>query len=214
MRLCLIEPNLVRKIFQFFRAGYSYIEMHLIWTIKRNCEKFKCNSCMSPEVTATPVGSRDVTGLPMGKLKMSFTIIVHRLKCHNCGAYRMEKLDFLPNQKSHFTKSVACCAIDLRNEMTIKAVSEHLDLHWNTVKDIEKIYLKKKYSRIDLSEITAIGIDEVYIGRKGFLTVVRDLTKGAVLFIGNGKSGDSLAPFAKRLKSSACQISTVAVDMG
>jgi len=197
----------------FHHVSHSYFGKHLIWTIKRNPEKFKCNTCMSSEVTATPIGGRKVTGLPMGKLKTSFTVIVHRLKCHNCGAYRMEKLDFLPNQKSHFTKAVARSAVELRNEMTIKAVSEHLDLHWNTVKEIEKIYLKKKYARIDLCEVTAIGIDEVHIGRKGFLTIVRDLTTGAVLFIGDGKSGESLAPFAKRLNSIACQISTVAVDL-
>ena len=97
--------------------------------------------------------------------------------------------------------------------MTIKAVLKHLDLHWNTVKEIEKKDLKKKYAFIDLSEVAAIGVDEVHIGHKGFFTIVRDLTTGAVLFIGDGKSSDSLVPFAKRLKRSACQIKTVAVDL-
>ena len=197
----------------FHHVSHSYIGKHLIWTIKRNCEKFECNTCMSPQVTATRIGSRKVKGLPMGRLKTSFTVIVHRLKCHDCGAYRMEKLDFLPNQKSQFTKAVARSAVELRNEMTIQAVSEHLGLHWNTVKEIEKLYLMKKHARVDLSVTTSIVIDEFHIGRKGFLTIVRDLTTGAVLFIGDGKSGDSLAPFAQRLKSSACQIITVAVDL-
>ncbi len=198
---------------EFHHVSHSYIGKHLIWTIKRNYEKFKCNACMSSRVKATEIGSRKVKGLPMGKLKTSFRVIVHRLKCRDCGAYRMEKLDFLPSQKSHFTKGVARCAVELRNEMTIKAVSEHLDLHWNTVKEIEKRYLRKKYAFINLSQVTVIGIDEVHIGGKKFLTVVRDLTTGAVLFIGDGKSGDSLAPFADRLKRSACRIRTVAVDL-
>ncbi len=197
----------------FHHVSHSYTGNELIWTIVRNSEKFGCSTCASPNVTATRVGKRTVKGLPMGKLKTSFSVIVHRLKCHDCDAYRMEKLEFLPTQKSHFTRALARCAIGLRSEMTIKAVADHLGLYWDTVKEIEKTHLQKKHARIDLSETTAIGIDEVYIGRKGFLTIVRDLTTGAVLFIGDGKSGDSLAPFAKRLKRSACQISTVAVDL-
>lgn len=48
-----------------------------------------------------------------------------------------------------------------------------------------------------------IGIDEVYmgksIGNNGFLTIVRDLDSGAVLFVGKGKSGATLDEFKVKL---------------
>jgi len=126
----------------------------------------------------------------------------------------MEQLDFIPRQKCHFTKKLAENVITLRGEMTISAVAKYLGLHWNTVKDIEKEHLKKKYAKISLHGVTAIGIDEVYVGKDTFLTIVRDMNAGDVLYIGDGKSGESLAPFAKRLRRIKHQISTIAMDLG
>ncbi len=75
--------------------------------------------------------------------------------------------------------------------MSIKAVAHHFDLHWTTVKNVGKKYLNKKYKHISLKDVQSIGIDEIYmgakIGEKGYLTIVRDLETGAVLFVGKGK---------------------------
>jgi len=98
--------------------------------------------------------------------------------------------------------------------MSIKAVAHFTGLHWETVKNIEKAWLAKKYKRVRLSDVEYLGIDEVYLGKVlGFITVVRDLDSGAVLFIGKGKGGDALKPFLKRLKRRAKQIKAVAIDM-
>jgi len=102
----------------------------------------------------------------MGKLKTSFNVITHRLRCHNCGAYRMERLDFLPASKSCFIKAVARSVIELRKEMTITAVAEYTNLDWHTVKEIEKTHLEKKYKSISLKEVKTIGIDEVHIEKR------------------------------------------------
>ena len=79
---------------------------------------------------------------------------------------------------------------------------------------VEKSHLSKKYAKIPLGSARRLGIDEVYLGRAfGFITVVRDLESGAVLFMGKGKGGDALEPFAKRLRRKAAQIEAVAIDM-
>jgi len=84
--------------------------------------------------------------------------------------------------------------------MSIKAVAEHTGMHWETVKNIEKEWLKKKYRRVSLGNVEYLGIDEVYLGKTpGFITVVRDLDSGNVLFIGKGKSGEALKPFENRV---------------
>ena len=83
--------------------------------------------------------------------------------------------------------------------MTITATAKHLELHWCTVKNIEKSYLSKKYSKVKLKDVKDIGIDEVYIGAKhSFLAVVRELLSGRVLFVGEGKSEDSLELHGKQ----------------
>ena len=59
-----------------------------------------------------------------------------------------------------------------------------------------------------------LGIDEVYLGRKfGFITVVRNLESGSVLFVGKGKGGDALEPLKSRLRRKAKTIEVAAIDM-
>ena len=98
--------------------------------------------------------------------------------------------------------------------MSIKDVAEVVGLHWETVKNIEKDWLAKKYKHVPLKDVRYLSIDEVYLGKKfGYLTVVRDLISGAVLYVGKGKGRDALAKFRKRLKRRAGQIQAVSMDM-
>ena len=104
-------------------------------------------------------------------------------------------------------------SIAARHDMSIHAVAQHTGLHWETVKDIEKAYLAQKYAKVRLGDVRRMGIDEVYLDEKfGFITIVRDLESGAVLYIGQGKAGAALDPFKRRLRSKAKQIEAVAID--
>ncbi len=98
--------------------------------------------------------------------------------------------------------------------MSISAVAKFTGLHWDTVKKIEKEWLAKKYKKVTLSDVEYMGIDEVYLGKTlNYITIVRDLKSGAVLFIGKGKGGDALKDFRKQIISKAKQIKAVAIDM-
>lgn len=203
-----------QKIRDFHHVRFTYEKKTMRWTITRAPGKFRCSRCNSSQVSATQTGLREIAGLPSGCLKVIIVVIMHRLKCRDCGAFNTEKLDFIPRQKCRYTKKLAENVLHLRREMSISATAKYMGLHWNTVKDIEKEYLKKKYSTIPLREVTAIGIDEVYVGKDTFLTIVRDISRGDVLFVGEGKSGESLAPFAKRLTRTKHNISIIAIDLG
>ena len=61
-------------------------------------------------------------------------------------------------------------------------------MHWGTVKDIEKKYLKTKFRKIRLKDVKVIGIDELHTG-DGFITIVGDLDSGAVLHVGVDDAG-------------------------
>ena len=112
------------------------------------------------------------------------------------------------------TKWVAKYVLGLRKEMSIRAVAQFTGLHWDSVKQIEKTYLLKKHKKPALTQVQYLGIDEVYLGKTlGYITVVRDLLSGAVLFIGKGKGGDALQAFRKRIGRKAKQIKAVTIDM-
>jgi len=102
----------------------------------------------------------------------------------------------------------------LRTAMSIRDVARFTGLHWDTVKDIEKAWLEKKYQKIPLKDVSILGIDEVYLGKTlGYITIVRDLESGAVLYVGKGKGVDAMKKFGKRIKRRAKQIVAVAMDM-
>jgi transposase len=98
--------------------------------------------------------------------------------------------------------------------MTIKDCASFLDTGWDTVKAIHKEYLSKHYQTIPLREVEYIGIDEFAV-RKGhnYMTIAVDLASGSILFVAEGKSGESIIPFLKKLKKKAKRLKGIAVDM-
>ena len=79
--------------------------------------------------------------------------------------------------------------------MSIRAISNFFHLRWHTVKELEKKHLQKKFSKVSVSQVKIIGIDEIYVSRTAeqkFITVIRDLESGAVLYVGDGKGLNAL----------------------
>lgn len=141
-------------------------------------------------------------------------VAMRRIRCRDCQASHQESISFCPAPYVRYTKWAARWVLGLRPEMSIKAVAKFTGLHWETVKNIEKAWLERKYRKISLREVRYLGIDEVYLGKLlGYITVVRDMDSGAVLYVGKGKGGDALNKFGKRLKRRAKKIKAVAIDM-
>jgi len=172
----------------------------------------ECSVCQSTDVRVREVGLRKIRGLPCGSKKVCFEVSVFRLDCNKCESHCREAIPFVSKWARH-TKAVERSVIDLRREMSIKATAKFFGLDWRATKDIEKRHLKTKFRRIRLRDVRIIGIDEIYVGKKKYKTIVRDLISGAVLFVGQGKGGDALLKFERRLRASKCKIQVVAMDM-
>lgn len=98
--------------------------------------------------------------------------------------------------------------------MTIEDISHNLGMSWNTVKDIEKTYLKRHFSRPDLTGVRYIAIDEFAVSKgHEYMTVIMDLDSKRVLYVGKGRSQESLQKFWKRVKKNNVLIQAVAMDM-
>jgi transposase len=98
--------------------------------------------------------------------------------------------------------------------MTVQDVSELFKISWGTVKNIDKEYLQKHYSKPVLKNVKIIAIDE-FAFQKGhkYQTVVYDLEAGRVIYVGAGRAEESLDKFWKRLRHSGAKIKAVAMDM-
>ena len=98
--------------------------------------------------------------------------------------------------------------------MTIKDVAKNLELHWDTVKEIEKKKLANKYKKVDLRGVTHTAIDEFAI-KKGhvYQTVVMDLLQGRIIYVAKDRQMSSLDNFWKIVDRQKVKIEAVAMDM-
>lgn len=65
--------------------------------------------------------------------------------CSDCGRCPQEPIAFSSGPYLRYTKWLAQYVLALRKEMSIRAAVAHFTgLHWESVKQIEKVYLLKK----------------------------------------------------------------------
>lgn len=151
--------------------------------------------------------------LPVGGRKVELVVNIPRLHCKDCGSVRQPHLAFA-EPKKHYTRSLERFVIDLCRVMTIGDVAEVTGLAWDTVKEIHKRHLHRKYKSFNLKKVRHIAIDEIYLGKKRkYITIVLDLESGRVIHIGEGKGKAALKGFWIRLRRSKAKIQAVATDM-
>jgi transposase len=151
--------------------------------------------------------------LPIGRKRIVIEFPVQRIECKACGLVRQVKVGFA-DEMSRYTRSFERYVLELSSHTTIADAADHLGVSWDVVKDIQKRYLQRKFSRPRLTHLKRIAIDEIYVGKKRkYLTIVLDLDTGAVVFVGEGKGANALEPFWKRLKASRAKVEAVAIDM-
>jgi transposase len=94
-------------------------------------------------------------------------------------------------------------------------VAELLDLDWKTVKKIDKRYLTEKFSHPDYSSLKILAIDEVsYKSGHRYLTIVLDLERTKVVWVGEGRNKETLDKFFAEIgENRAKEIMAIAVDM-
>lgn len=181
--------------------------------IQTRKDKICCPKCGKKDFVYSGTVTRDIKSLPMGNRPVTLRKTVHRIHCRHCGCTVQEEIPF-SKEKCQYTKRLGRYVQDLCMYMTIKAVANHLGMSWNTVKEINKERLKRKYGRPDLHGLRLIGIDEFAV-KKGhvYMTIVVDLETGRVVYVGDGKGKDALDGFWERLSRSRCRIEAVSTDL-
>src|SRR3954470_9316152 len=202
----------------FGLRGYDYQTTaydggRLLFTITKRPHTCRCPVCKSSAVIFHGHEGRQFRAVPVGGKPVFLHLAIPRVECRACGITRQVRLGFADERRS-YTRGFERYALDLSRHMTIRDVARHLGVGWDTIKDIQKRYLAKRYKAPKLKKLRHIAIDEVAVGKgHRYLTVVLDLESGAVVFVGDGKGADALKPFWKRLRSSKARIEAVAMDM-
>lgn len=191
----------------------KYIKSEVVFTMELPRQSYRCPLCASDDVIGRGQNSRRFRTVSIGSKAVYLELAIPRVECRCCGAVRQVRLGFA-DPRVTYTKAFHRYALELSQYMTIKDVANHLGISWDVIKEIQKSDLQRRFGRPKLKHLRQIAIDEISIGKgHRYLTIVMDLDSGAVVHVGQGKGGDALTDFWKRLRSSGAQIEAVATDM-
>jgi len=199
-------------------VGYRYVSQsfesgRVIIRIEQPRERLRCPQCGGDAVWAQGGEERTFRTLPIGGKPVHLRLKVPRVMCFPCFQARQVKVGFADPRK-RYTRSFARYALDLCRHMTIQDVAEHLQVSWDTIKDIQARSLQRRFGKPKLRKLKEIAIDEIAVGKgHHYLTVVLNLLSGAVVFVGDGKGVEALEPFWRRVRRARAKIKAVATDM-
>lgn len=128
-----------------------------------------------------------------------------RVRCKSCDGIRPEKISWLaPNPR--YTRRFAYQVARFCLAMPISAVAEVADIAWHTARGImeDVAGLEAPYD-VPPKNLRFIGIDEKS-WRKGhsYVTVISDLERGRVVWLGRGRSKETIDSFFEWLGEEAC----------
>jgi len=207
------------NIAKHYRKGATYVHQfavygRIVFKIKQDRFSLRCPECRSKQLIRKGHVTRVFRTIPIGTKPVFIEFAIPRIQCLACRVVRQVKVAFADVRRS-YTKTFERYVLELSRHMTIRDVARHLGVGWDMIKDIQKRYLNKRFSRPNLKKLKQIAIDEISIGKgHRYLTVVLDLATGAVVFVGAGKGSDALIPFWRRLnRYKGTTIKAVAIDM-
>ena len=198
----------------YYLVGQEFAAGRIVPVIAQEDWRRRRPACGSARVLRSGQFEREFRTVPIGRKAVFIRLPIQRVECLECGVIRQVKVGFADARRS-YTRSFERLALNLCAVMTLQDVARYLEVSWGTIKDLHKRYLGRRFAQPKLKHLRQIAIDEISVGHgQRYLTVVLDLDSGAVVFVGKGKSGESLVPFWRRLRASRARIQAVAMDMG
>ena len=202
----------------FGLVGYRFVSQSfqggkVTFRIELPRERLCCPECGDADVWAQGGEDRTFRTIPIGSKPVHIQFKVPRILCFACMRVRQVKLRFA-EPKKRYTRSFARYALELSRHMTIQDVAEHLQVSWDTIKEIQAQSLQRRFGKPKLKNLRQIAIDEIAVGKgHHYLTVVLNLLTGAVVFVGDGKGVEALEPFWRMVRRARAKIEAVATDM-
>lgn len=136
-----------------------------------------------------------------------------RVDCRTCGIH----VEAVPWAAPHsrFTRRMEELVAYLAQEMSKAAVCKLTGIDWRTVGTIVERIIGEKLDPTRLDDLTVLGVDEVSFRRHhNYVTVVVDHVSKRIVWVGEGKSSDTLGEFFKALGPERAKLLThVTMDL-
>ena len=173
-----------------------------------------CGSCRAACVLVHERGRRRVRERDWFDRRVWLDVPIRRMDCHHCGARVVEHISWL-DSRSRVTQRLRAWIEALTQLLPIAHVARLTGLHWHTIKDIDHRRLERLHGEFVANDVRRLVMDEFAL-HKGhrYATVIMDVDRTRVLWVGEGNSREAIRPFFELLGPERCrQIEAVAMDM-
>ncbi|WP_082028866.1 ISL3 family transposase [Xanthomonas sacchari] len=173
----------------------------------------RCSGCGEEVEAIHDRTVRRIRDLPVFDDPVELEVERLRLACPRCGP-RLEQLDWL-DAHSRVTRRLAGSVARLCAATSVRHAARWHEIDWKTAKAIDFRALERRVGPVDLDGVCRIAMDEFAI-QKGhrYATVVVDVGRKRVLWVGRGRSRAEVRPFFELLGPERCAwIEAVAMDM-
>ena len=165
--------------------------------------------CGSIEDTYT----RQIRDLDLGPKRCFILFTEWKIRCR-CGYRGVEQLDFVDKHSPYTTRFEDLVSV-LCRKMTITDAASVAEIDWKAAKRIDEKYLSRLVIGLEDLNPMKLGIDEIaYEKGHNYLTVVRDLDLGRVIWVGQKRKKETLDGFFTELGAEKCaRIEVCVLDM-
>ena len=172
----------------------------------------RCQHCHTPCTQIHDTTVRRVRERDLFEYRVWLEVPVRRLRCPRCGVAR-EQLDWLAPH-ARITRRFQQHVEVLLTLLPIKHVAQLTGLHWHTLKALDRARLARDLPEPDLSRVRYLAMDEfaLFKGHR-YASVVMDVERTQVLWVGEGRSREAIRPFFEWLGVHCQHIEAVAMDM-
>jgi transposase len=138
---------------------------------------------------------------------------VPRVECEEHGVLQIAVPWSDPS--SRFTALFEALVIDWLKEASFSAVARQLSLSWGQVAGIQDRAVRRGLARREKQRPRSIGVDETSFRKRfEYITLVNDLDRDRVLWVGDDRKKDPLAAFYSDLGKEGCaRLESIAMDM-
>lgn len=193
--------------------GFDFDSDSVTIRLQRRHEHMTCPACSHIIWWYEDEYPRLIRDLDLADKKCFVCFMQRKIRCI-CGYRGIENTDFV-DRFSRNTKRFEDLVGYLCRNMSLKNVAEAMDIDWKTVKNIDKKQLSKMVTTLSNVFPTRIGVDEVAYQRgHKYLTIVRSIDAGRVIWVGMERKKETLDRFFRELGAEKCKnIRVVVTDM-
>ena len=160
-----------------------------------DAKRLGCPACAAGDQSIHDRAPRTWQHLHFFQFKAFLHAPLPRVKCHQCGKVTQVDVPWA-RPGSGFTLLMDALVLTLAKKLPVSAIAQMFGVSENRIWRAINIHIESARQATSYSEVTALGVDEKYVGRRlGYLSIFHDPLARRVIGTAEGRKADTFETF-------------------